>query len=350
MSDKKLFSAREAAQAVLNKAKALLEDSSLMKAEKLKKDGSPSPSPSPNSAATGIMAGFNSMGMGGGGAGSTSMPKSEMKKYETENNPKPGVKYGKIEKDQKALERDYPEYEVKKPSFKDSTGPRLERQISPSGNPAEEAEGNNKPDGMEPEYEFKDKVSKELAKEKASHMVKSQSGMHTVVYQSMEKSEKLEKGDWKKIHDKLKREGYSEESANKIDGSIKAKLGKGENPDEKADAELGEQVEKDVEQHFKENKEAEAQEGHELMAKPGDKVEGQSEQASIPRLILSAKLSKFMEYRHAKKKAAQGAQSQAAAAVGHEASNAPQAGSGQAGQPDNCRPKTQPTKGDSDKV
>ena len=44
---------------------------------------------------------------------------------------------------------------------------------------------------MEPEYEFKDKVSKELAKEKASHMVKSQSGMHTVVYKSaaFEKSE-----------------------------------------------------------------------------------------------------------------------------------------------------------------
>lgn len=38
----------------------------------------------------------------------------------------------------------------------------------------------------------------------------------------------LAKGDWKKIHDKLEREGYSKESADKIDGSIKAKLGKGE--------------------------------------------------------------------------------------------------------------------------
>ena len=44
---------------------------------------------------------------------------------------------------------------------------------------------------MEPEYEFKNKVAKELAKEKASHMVKSQSGMHTVMYQTapIEKSE-----------------------------------------------------------------------------------------------------------------------------------------------------------------
>lgn len=349
MSDKKLFSAREAAQAVLNKAKALLEDSSLMKAEKLKKDGSPSPSPSPNSAATGIMAGFNSMGMGGGGAGSTSMPKSEMKKYETENNPKPGVKYGKIEKDQKALERDYKEYEVKKPSFKDSDGPRLKEQVSPSQNPKEEAEGNNKPDGMEPEYEFKDKVSKELAKEKASHMVKSQSGMHTVVYQSMEKSEKLEKGDWKKIHDKLKREGYSEESANKIDGSIKAKLGKGENPDEKADAQLGEKVEHDVEEHMQENAAAEQKEGH-PMAKPGDKTEGQTESNVIPRLIGSAKLSKFMEHMHSKRKAAQGAQSQAPAAVGNGAANAPMAGSTQAGKSDASRPKTQPMDGDVNKV
>lgn len=45
----------------------------------------------------------------------------------------------------------------------------------------------------------------------------------------MEKHEKLEKGDWKKIHNKLEREGYSKESADKIDGAIKAKLGKSEN-------------------------------------------------------------------------------------------------------------------------
>jgi hypothetical protein len=67
------------------------------------------------------------------------------------------------------------------------------------------------------------------------------------------KSSTLAKGDWAKIHSKLKREGYSEESADKIDGAIKAKMGKseesGKNPDEKADAELGEKVEQEVQEH-----------------------------------------------------------------------------------------------------
>ena len=327
--NKKLFSPREAALAVLAKTKEILEESTLNKSEKLKKDG-------------------QTLGQAIGFPGSSPtpppMPKSEMKKYETENSPKPGVKYGKIEKDQKALERDYKEYEVKPGNSKDSSGPRLERQISPSKNPKEEAEGNNKPDGMEPEFEFKDKVAKELAKEKASHMVKSQSGMHTVVYQSMEKSEKLEKGDWKKIHDKLKREGYSEESADKIDGAIKAKMGKNENPDEKQDAELGEKVEHDVEEHMQENAAAERQEGH-SMAKPGDKMEGQTESNVIPRLIGSAKLSKFMEYRHAKKKAQIAQQ-----ASGQQAQGAPAQGSTQEGQSDAERPKSQPTDGDVNKV
>jgi hypothetical protein len=234
MSDsKKLFSPREAALAVLTKAKEILEESSLMKAEKLTK-------------------------------------------YETENRKAPpSVKYGKIEKDQKPTERDYKEYEVKSGSSKDSTGPRLERQVSPSGNPKEEAEGNNKSDGMEPEYEFKDKVSKELAKEKSSHMVK------------------------------------------------------GENPDEKQDAELGEKVEHDVEEHMQENKEAEAQEGHKPMAKPGDKMEGSTESNVIPRLIGSAKLSKFMEHMHSKRK---NAQAQGQEAVGQPASDAPAPRSHQDGQ------------------
>lgn len=47
------------------------------------------------------------------------------------------------------------------------------------------------------------------------------------------KSSALAKGDWAKIHSKLKREGYSEESADKIDGAIKAKMGKSEEPIEK---------------------------------------------------------------------------------------------------------------------
>jgi len=52
-------------------------------------------------------------------------------------------------------------------------------------------------------------------------------------HELLAKHEKLEKGDWKKIHDKLEREGYSKESADKIDGSIKAKLGKSEALDQK---------------------------------------------------------------------------------------------------------------------
>jgi hypothetical protein len=409
---KKLFSAKEAALAVLAKAKTILEESSLAKSEKLKKDApAPTASPTPNSAASGIMAGFNSMGMGGGGAGSTStpMPKSEMKKYETENKKAPSKAK---ELPAQKLERDFKNFEVQKESPNSSSDDkRQEKQVSPSGNPKEEAEGNNKPGGMEPEFEFKYKVAKELAKEKASHMVKSQSGMHTVIYKSaaIEKSEG-EENNLKKNENPNKMSGktglvaghketghekginlignigtsggISEAGAKtrnakylthpsgkevssgqskeihkqtlgemkQMSGQNRSGMGKNENPDKEADAELGEQVEKDVEQHFKENKEAEAQEGHELMAKPGDKVEGQSEQASIPRLILSAKLSKFMEHKHSKRKAAQGAQSQAPAAVGHEASNAPAQGSSQAGQPDSARPKTQPTKGDVDKV
>jgi len=252
------------------------------------------------------------------------LAKSEtLKKYETANSPKAGVKYGKIETAQKPMERDYSEYEVKPGSSLDSAGPRLKRQISPSMNPKEEAEGNNKPDGMEPRYEFKDKVAKELAKEKAAHM---------------DKGEKLAKGDWAKIHSKLKREGYSEESADKIDGAIKAKMGKAENPDKEADAKLGEKVEHDVEDHFKENKEAEAKEGHKLMVKPDEKMpmkseESEGEKTFVPAaLVGSAKLAKFMERKHAKRKAAQGSESQAPAAVGEPASDAPAARSPE-GQP-----------------
>jgi hypothetical protein len=78
--------------------------------------------------------------------------------------------------------------------------------------------------------------------------------------EEMYKNSTLAKGDWAKIHSKLKKEGYSEKSADKIDGAIKAKMGKSEdpmkkmgmseqNPDAKADADLGEKVEQDVQQH-----------------------------------------------------------------------------------------------------
>jgi hypothetical protein len=80
--------------------------------------------------------------------------------------------------------------------------------------------------------------------------------------QELYKTSTLAKGDWAKIHSKLKREGYSEESADKIDGAIKAKMGKSEeNPDAKADAnadaQLGEKVEQDVQEHEASNKDPE---------------------------------------------------------------------------------------------
>lgn len=87
--------------------------------------------------------------------------------------------------------------------------------------------------------------------------------------QEMLKLSPLYKGEWNKIHHKLEEEGYSKESADKIDGSIKAKLGKSEeepsekNPDEKEDAELGEKVEHEVEAHEAANPEAEAKEHRE---------------------------------------------------------------------------------------
>lgn len=100
------------------------------------------------------------------------------------------------------------------------------------------------------------------------------------------KSEDFKKGEWNKIHDKLESEGYSKESADKIDGSIKAKvdakkLKKDEdmgsdmsmdmsekNPDEKADAKLGEHVEREVESHEEENEDPKHEmKGHIKLAK-----------------------------------------------------------------------------------
>lgn len=213
------------------------------------------------------------------------LAKSEtLRKYETANSPKAGIKYGKLETVQKPLERDYTDYEVKSGKSKTSDQKREMKQVSPSDNPKEEAEGNNNVDGMEPRYEFKDKVAGDLAKEKSQHKM-AKSNMHTVVYKSLDKAE---------------------------------------NPDKDADAELGEKVEHDVEEHFKQNKDAEAKEGHKLMIKPDEKMPAKSEEMEgdkafgMPALIGSAKLAKFMERKHAKRKAAE-----SQAAVGHEASDAP---------------------------
>jgi hypothetical protein len=110
------------------------------------------------------------------------------------------------------------------------------------------------------------------------------------------RSSTLAKGEWKHIHDKLKREGYSEESADKIDGAIKAKMGKSEetpanpdqnpaaaNPDEKADAALGEQVEQEVQAHEASNKDPEHHEkGSYKLAKFMGKMEMKKGSKSAP--------------------------------------------------------------------
>jgi len=122
--------------------------------------------------------------------------------------------------------------------------------------------------------------------------------------QELYKSSDLAKGDWNKIHNKLEREGYSKESADKIDGSIKAKLGKSEefppkkdeskegssekNPDEKQDAQLGEKVEHEVEAHEAANPEAEKQEHREKgsykLAKFMGKMEMKKSQKAAPEM------------------------------------------------------------------
>lgn len=312
------------------------------------------------------------------------LSKSEsLKKYQTENSPKAGVKYGAIEKDVKIADpKTFNNYEVKSGKSIDSTEPRIEKQVSPSKNPKEEAEGNNKPDGMEPRYEFKNKVAKELAKEKAAshHKPKDVTGNP-----GLGKAESLEKGisqkGWqhnkdytKGVHREvshgksyageinqkanstfipnekesldLRTKKIHQEQLKEIKGMPKPKLDKTENPDKDADAKLGEKVEKDVEEHFKENKSAEAKEGHKLMVKSDENMPPKEDKTFIPAaLVGSAKLSKFMERKHAKRKAAQGMESQSPEAVGHEAPDAPAPGSTEAGQPDNTRPTTESKKG-----
>ena len=281
------------------------------------------------------------------------LAKSEsLKKYQTENSPKTGVKYGALETKQVALERDFKDYEVKKQGSKEEPK-RVAKQTPPSKNPKENAEGNNKPDGMEPDYEFKSKVPYELAKEKNKDLGKAEvlskgRGTVTPAQHEVGRGVRTEPGlEHKGVHPG--RSGWSKagaqmsydkpgakETHKKVLAEMKAmpkpKLGKAENPDKDADAQLGEQVEKDVEEHMITNKDAEQKEGHEIMNKP----DGQMEQAFIPAaLVGSAKLSKFMERVHAKRKArgALGAESQAPAAVGNPAADAPAPGSTQAGQP-----------------
>ena len=113
--------------------------------------------------------------------------------------------------------------------------------------------------------------------------------------QELFKLSPLAKGEWDKIEHKLEGEGYSKKTADKINGSIKAKMGKSEdmemsekNPDEKQDAELGEKVEHEVEAHESENPEAEKQEHREKgsykLAKFMGKMEMKKSQKAAPEM------------------------------------------------------------------
>jgi hypothetical protein len=80
----------------------------------------------------------------------------------------------------------------------------------------------------------------------------------------MEKLLELEK-KLKEYRDELeKMSSHINESGEELSQSEKDKKDKKKNPDEKEDAELGEEVEGAVERHFKNNKETEKEEGHKL--------------------------------------------------------------------------------------
>jgi hypothetical protein len=79
------------------------------------------------------------------------LPKSEdMQKYETENSNKLGYKLSDEGKEEKQPEKSDKAFEVKGKESKSSNDARLAGQTDPHDNPKEQAEGNNPPAGAEP--------------------------------------------------------------------------------------------------------------------------------------------------------------------------------------------------------
>lgn len=330
MADK-LYGPREAALAVLEKAKELLANSELSKSEKLKKDGN----------TLGSVIGYP------GAAQTAPVNKKELKKYETENKKEPSDP----PKDKsKGLERDYEDYEVKSGKSKSSDSKRQEKQKSPSKNPKEEAEGNNKPYGSEPKDEFKKHECPHCGKmHKSEEFTELCSDLNSLAKENFESLEKSEKA--KKLADKVEsgKEGLKEalHDANKpkkvlkelrnMDKhglsaeEIKARLKKAEmekhglSPEEiKAKMKKAESKHDRCVEHVKENS-PEVKNPHAVCVAEGVKPAkwGKEEMANpsvfVPaKIVGSAKLSKFMERMHAKRKAraAQGEESQSPEAVG----------------------------------
>lgn len=87
----------------------------------------------------------------------------------------------------------------------------IRTQKAPENNTKEQAEGNNKPDGMEPKYEFKDKVKKELAKESAVKKAEEKAS-HNKNGAPFEKAQDASKpGAMKHVADKIIKPGDVED-------------------------------------------------------------------------------------------------------------------------------------------
>lgn len=95
----------------------------------------------------------------------------------------------------------------------------------------------------------------------------SKAGMYAKTY------ENVPKGSLERERLNTRARGYHHDVRHEMENMPKPNLPKTEikkdaiNPDKEADAKLGEKVERDVEEHFKENKEAEEKEGHDLTVK-----------------------------------------------------------------------------------
>lgn len=173
----------------------------------------------------------------------TLLKNSDLTKYETSNSSKLGYKLPETGK-----KEIYPQSEDKK--FNGQA--HVEHQKAPGNNPKEKAEGNN-PD--------RDALPKDLGK--SEQLAKKYYGFKAVE----EKAKESGASNPAAVAASAGRKKYGKEAFQHAAAKGK-KMGKAENPDKDADAELGEKVENDVEQHMEENKEAEQQEGHK-MAKDG---------------------------------------------------------------------------------
>lgn len=183
MSDEKRYSAKEAAVAVLKKAEEMLKSSSLAKKA------------NPDEKADAKL--------GEEVEGLVENHMTENKEAEKEE----GHKIVKAEPKGEIHPKAHVEGE------KENPGERIEEQVAPEDNPHEQAEGNNPEWGAEAGHYKLAKFCGHMSAKRKMRSGEMDKGEH-----------KHEHVGWDKLHSKLKHEGYSEESADKIAGSIKAKV------------------------------------------------------------------------------------------------------------------------------